>query len=500
VRIRGSALVVVLWAMVLLGIGVFSVLHATRLELKVARNLGDRVQARFLALAGIEKAKAVMHAAREEEKRGGSPATTALRTDNPRAFREVRLGRGQFDVFRSATSREPAGGRIYALLDEESRLNVNLATGRDLLNLPDMTAEVVAALADWRDSDGRLTPLGAEADYYEGLSPPYRIRNGPFETLRELLLVKGVTADALLGEDANANGRLDPNEDDGSRSSPLDNQNGRLEGGWSEYLTLESSVKNLDARGRPRVDIRSAEADDLAQVEGLGADLAQAIVDARKVRQLGNLIDLLEVRRVEKVERRGPRRNAPPSSGNRGTNPGANPGLNPGANPPPSTPSPPNPSPSGEGNPPGRTPSSTPPSTSEEYREVGDPLISQELLIEIADGLTARDEDLAGVVNINTADEVVLACLPGLTQELARAVVDHRSREGNFSNIAELLNVTGFTTQIFRQVGPRVCVRSGTYRIVAEGRVPSSGARSVVEAIVRLTDRDVTTLYFREDS
>jgi len=487
VRAGGSALVVVLWAMVLLGVGVFSVLRSTRLELKVAHNLGDRVQARFLALAGIEKAKALIHAAREEEKGGGSSSTLAMRMDNPRAFREVRLGRGLFDVFRSPAPGELAGDRIYAVVDEESRLNVNLASGQELLNLPDMPPGVVAAIADWRDQDGRLTPMGAEADYYAGLSPPYRIRNGPFETMRELLLVKDVTVESLLGEDTNANGRLDPNEDDGSRSAPVDNQNGRLEAGWSRYLTLESSVRNLNARGRPRVDIRSASAEDLAEVEGLGTDLAQAIADSRNVRQLGNLVDLLQVRHVEKVERPAGTSNSTPTEDGFGRNP------------PPNTPASGNPPPGGEPNRANRTGSNPSPSSGE-YREVGDPLISQELLIEIADGLTARDEVLAGVVNINTADEIVLACLPGMTQDLARALVDHRDREGQFSNIAEVLNVTGFTTQIFKQLSPRISVRSDTFRIVAEGRVPSSGARKVVEAVVRLTDRDVTTLYFREDS
>ena len=43
---RGSALIVVLWAMVLLGVGVLSVLHATRLELRVANNHGDLPAAR----------------------------------------------------------------------------------------------------------------------------------------------------------------------------------------------------------------------------------------------------------------------------------------------------------------------------------------------------------------------------------------------------------------------------------------------------------------------
>ncbi len=39
-----------------------------------------------------------------------------------------------------------------------------------------------------------------------GLDPPYAPRNGPMETIEELLLVRGVTPELLFGVDANHNG------------------------------------------------------------------------------------------------------------------------------------------------------------------------------------------------------------------------------------------------------------------------------------------------------
>ena len=119
--------------------------------------------------------------------------------------------------------------------------------------------------------------------------------------------------------------------------------------------------------------------------------------------------------------------------------------------------------------------------------------------MDIADGLTVREPVLEGVVNLNTADAVVLACLPGMTEDLAQAVVDHRLQNGFFFSIAGLLSVQGFTREIFKQVAPRVSVRSGTYRILSEGRIPSSGARKRVAVVVRLDDHGVKTLYYRED-
>ena len=80
-----------------------------------------------------------------------------------------------------------------------------------------MTDEIAAAIIDWIDQDDN-TESGAETDYYATLDPPYAAKNGPFDTIEELLLVKGVTPEILYGEDANRNGVLDPNENDAADS------------------------------------------------------------------------------------------------------------------------------------------------------------------------------------------------------------------------------------------------------------------------------------------
>ena len=57
---HGSILVAVLWCLALLSIIVIGVLHTARMDLHVVKNYGDRVQAHYLALAGVEKAKALL--------------------------------------------------------------------------------------------------------------------------------------------------------------------------------------------------------------------------------------------------------------------------------------------------------------------------------------------------------------------------------------------------------------------------------------------------------
>ncbi len=70
--------------------------------------------------------------------------------------------------------------------------------------------------------------------------PPYNSKNGPFETVDELRMVYGATGlDLLIGEDANGNGVLDPNEKD-------ENGNGTLDPGVLEYVTVYSREPNTN--------------------------------------------------------------------------------------------------------------------------------------------------------------------------------------------------------------------------------------------------------------
>lgn len=91
--------------------------------------------------------------------------------------------------------------------------------------------------------------LGVESGYYEGLTYGYIARNGPFRTLRELLLVKDVSEDLFYREDTNLNGRLDYNERDGQQSPPADNGDNVLDIGWAAYLTCYPVGSNTSGAG-----------------------------------------------------------------------------------------------------------------------------------------------------------------------------------------------------------------------------------------------------------
>jgi competence ComEA-like helix-hairpin-helix protein len=106
---------------------------------------------------------------------------------------------------------------------------------------------------------------------------------------------------------------------------------------------------------------------------------------------------------------------------------------------------------------------------------------------------------LPGVININTAGLEVLICLPGVTRELAQAIISFRQSNGFFPNVAWLLKLPGMTQSLFKQIAPLVGVRSETFRILSEGKVNSTGVRQRMQEIVHIGLHDVNTVSYRED-
>jgi DNA uptake protein ComE-like DNA-binding protein len=118
-----------------------------------------------------------------------------------------------------------------------------------------MTEEIANAIMDWIDSDEERRIGGAESADYQGLAIPYSARNGPIESIDELLQIQGITPALFYGEDANRNGMLDPNEDDGNESLPNDNADGILDAGWREYFTASSKERNATTTGDKKINI-----------------------------------------------------------------------------------------------------------------------------------------------------------------------------------------------------------------------------------------------------
>lgn len=55
------------------------------------------------------------------------------------------------------------------------------------------------AILDWLDPDSDARPDGAEMDFYSSLEIPYPCKNGPMDSIDELLMIRGVTPDLFFG-------------------------------------------------------------------------------------------------------------------------------------------------------------------------------------------------------------------------------------------------------------------------------------------------------------
>ena len=227
---KGLVIIAVLWMVVVLMVMTAILGRKSRLDMKVCLARMETVRCKWACRAGIEKAIAVLN---EDETENDS--LLDLWSNNPEDFNDVMLNQCWFTV---------------RVIDELSKLNINTATKEQLLGLPDMVEEIADAIIDWRDSDDMPSGLGVESGYYEGLAYGYRARNGPFRTLRELLLIKDVSEELFYGEDTNLNGRLDYNERDGQESPPADDGDNVLDVGWAAYLTCYPSGSSTSSAGQ----------------------------------------------------------------------------------------------------------------------------------------------------------------------------------------------------------------------------------------------------------
>ncbi len=72
---------------------------------------------------------------------------------------------------------------------------------------------------------------------------------------------------------------------------------------------------------------------------------------------------------------------------------------------------------------------------------------------EEAAALTKAQSDMGnGLVNINTADEALLATLPGIGTVRAKAIVEYRKKHGDFKNKESLMEVGGIKRNIYNDL------------------------------------------------
>jgi len=228
---------------VILVVSLFVILVVVGLALVFAREMRVEALATANRVAAAQARAIALGAAR---------AVLVLGDELPKDA--VPLGDGAFWLLQA--NLEDDRTYTYGITDECGKVNLNSAPRDILLRLPGMDESLVDAILDWRDSDDQTELYGAESDYYLLLPDPYLCKNGPFETVEELLLVRDFTPFELYGEDMNRNGILDDNENDADESFPPDNQDGKLDRGIFDFVTVYSKTSlknrvNLGQSGKP---------------------------------------------------------------------------------------------------------------------------------------------------------------------------------------------------------------------------------------------------------
>jgi general secretion pathway protein K len=204
---EGAALLVALWVLIILSLIVSSFAFEIQLEAMLVSHKRKKFQSEMLARSGIEYARAILDKQSEAKeleiedmgedpdgfmqsalfiKRGLSTTST------------IELGEGSFSV----TLESAEAGRNVNLLTRDEWLDI-----LEMANVPSTEWDtMVDCLEDWID-EGDLHGLnGAESDdpFYQDRG--YPVKNGPLDSVEELLLVKGWGPDILYGKGADEEG------------------------------------------------------------------------------------------------------------------------------------------------------------------------------------------------------------------------------------------------------------------------------------------------------
>lgn len=254
---RGVILIALLWILTALSVLALSFSRESFVEVAVARNTRDLCDSYYIARAGM------MATIYQLAQRRFNPPPKQLQLPGPPD--PIDLGRvsGSF-----------ADG-IYdvEIQDESGKINLNLVGEEQLRALIDFVgiekpdSDIITdSVLDWRDPDSNRRLNGAEDDYYQSLNPPYKAKNGRFESVEELLLVRGVSRDYFYGHPEKA--------PDGSVLYKY---------GLSRYFTAYNvpiSSGRINANYAPLAVLMSA--------HSMTLEVAQRIIEHRKVKPFQN--------------------------------------------------------------------------------------------------------------------------------------------------------------------------------------------------------------------
>ena len=187
-REEGVALILTLLITAILVTLIVEVNYSTQVDLRIAGNFRNDLQAGYLAKSGVNIAISYLKFDVE------NTDTDNLEEDWAKPYPPIPVGDGFVKV---VTEDENAKINLNEVVKEDGKVDEQI---RDILirmfEAADVDVEIISAIIDWIDPDDDPLPEGAEDSYYGSLDPPYGCKNAPLDTLSELLMIKGVTDEA----------------------------------------------------------------------------------------------------------------------------------------------------------------------------------------------------------------------------------------------------------------------------------------------------------------
>ncbi len=271
----GIALFMVLWVLTLLSVIVGEFCFAMRTEVNVTRNFKDQTVAYYIALAGINRA--IGELIRNEV---NPPRTTSSvipgKEDEPEEVETENLWRTNVEI-------PPVlygDGQYEVWIGNESgKININDASESILkmmlrgFDLEDQDISIIAdSILDWRDKNNLHRLNGAEDDYYKSLDEPYECKDDDFDSVEELLLVRGVTPELFYGGLKDIVTVFKP-----------DKKGARVGGGRGLRMAKQDAGK---------ININAASRQLLLALPSMTEDQVQEIVDYRKEKDFTSLTQI----------------------------------------------------------------------------------------------------------------------------------------------------------------------------------------------------------------
>lgn len=172
------------------------------------------------------------------------------------------------------------------VVDAAGKVNLNTATQAHLETLP-LEPEQVDAILDWREAQRQPRPGGGKDEYYNNLPYPYNAKLGPFQSVDELLMVKGITAADLYTV----------RTDVVNTSRPVRTSTGeQTELPLEELLTVDSTSQAVNATGQAKLNLNTVnQAQQIVQRGGVTLPIAQLIITRRPGGGYANIGDVLAI-------------------------------------------------------------------------------------------------------------------------------------------------------------------------------------------------------------